>query len=408
MGLLAALDYHYGNTTQESQEIEYRLVSWGEIFPPFLGDREHSLAARFILREFPFKLFSISTPYSELPQKLCLTFRAPLQVQKTQHTTSSGFYPDKIAKEFAAFLSIVTRRRVFAVGQTRSDRLPIEESTDPYQSHHYQENQRLKEIQPDRISKLLMNLQAMDRHIARSFVLTMRLYHSAVEMMFTEPDFSYLFLVMGLEAISSVVYEDLRPSDEGNGRTELEQFLDSSYHGWRELCNISTVELRSKVIDMLLTKVYFARRKFRQFVCDNVPEVFWNELEDDAKPDYLQSMIGAGPNGFGREYISHANITIRDWEKIEKESLKKTLDNIYEVRSKLVHEGNPLPPSIVIGHFRRIPWEAVDHLMEITSSGKPTGTLEIPPLLTVERLFSYCMVEFLSKKKLGEEMKLEV
>jgi hypothetical protein len=73
LGLLDVLD-QYEFKKGDSYEVEYRLVSWGEVYPPFLGDREHSLAARFILHDFPFKLFSVSIPYSEIPQKLCLTF----------------------------------------------------------------------------------------------------------------------------------------------------------------------------------------------------------------------------------------------------------------------------------------------------------------------------------------------
>jgi hypothetical protein len=71
MGLLATLDLYKQVTTDEAvgayPEVEYRLISWGEIYPPFLGDREHSLAARYILTDFPFKIFSVSTPYSRVP-----------------------------------------------------------------------------------------------------------------------------------------------------------------------------------------------------------------------------------------------------------------------------------------------------------------------------------------------------
>ena len=133
MGMLAALDHHYKNSSEKSVETEYCLISWGEIYPPFLGDREHSTVARFILDQFPFKLFSASTPHSELPQKLCLTFRAPLLAHESERIYRAGFYHDDIAKEFAAFLSIVTRRRVFAVRQTRLEGLPIEEAAYFYQ-----------------------------------------------------------------------------------------------------------------------------------------------------------------------------------------------------------------------------------------------------------------------------------
>ena len=93
LGLLDVLD-QYEFKKGDSYEVEYRLVSWGEIYPPFLGDREHSLAARFILHDFPFKLFSVSLPYSEIPQKLCLTFhsRVRREAQRFQKLLVDEFH----------------------------------------------------------------------------------------------------------------------------------------------------------------------------------------------------------------------------------------------------------------------------------------------------------------------------
>jgi hypothetical protein len=163
MGLLSALDFHsilQSEKVEESSEIEYRLYSWREIFSPFQGDREHSLAARSILGEFPFKLFSSSTPYDDpLPQKLNLTFRAPHEVKIDSGPMHvSGIYPHEIAEEFAAFLSIVTRRRVFVGYQTRYDGFPIEQVSDSYGRSKFQEKQIMIEIDPDRIYRLLDNL----------------------------------------------------------------------------------------------------------------------------------------------------------------------------------------------------------------------------------------------------------
>jgi len=232
MGLIAVLHSHknaQSGQAEDGVEIEYSLYSWGEIFPPFLGDREHSVVARFILREFPFKLFSSSTPYDDpLPQKLCLTFRAPHEIKKeTEHVHVSGIYAHEIAKEFAAFLSLVTRRRVFAGRQLRYDRLPIEQEGDIYEKSHFQERQELKEINPTEIYRFLDNLHGLEDSVANGFILAMRLYHSAVEMMYTEPEFSYLFLVTALETVSSVVYKDYRPENE-------EDFLNSRFPGWNE------------------------------------------------------------------------------------------------------------------------------------------------------------------------------
>jgi len=400
MGLLDVLDHHYGATTGESIEVEYRLLSWGEIYPPFLGNREHSTVARFILRDFPFKLFSISIPYSGLPQKICLTFHAPMRERKTEKVTSTGIYPHEAAKEFAAFMSLVTRRRIFAIGQSRADGLPVEEAVDVYERSHFQERQILKEIDPSEIEKLLTNLHHLDKRVAQGFVLATRLYHAAVEMMYPEPEFAYTFLVMSLEAIASAVYKDVEPSDEGEGRTELEHYLDSTYPGWRQHFNITDAQQRRKVIDMLLTKAFFSRRKFRTFVSDNLPEKFWAESEDEAKPEYLYGVIGAGPNGRGREEIRRSDKTIQSLERIKRDDLSKTLDRIYDARSKLVHEGIRFPTSIVIGHFRSIPWDAFAEVMgsRLDAPHNEQLFLDVPPLLTFERLASYAMVEFLSKQ----------
>ena len=387
MGLLAVLDTH--KEGQEGVEIEYRLYSWGEIFPPFLGDREHSTAARFILTQFPFKIFSSSTPYDDpLPQKLCLTFKAPHEVKKgTKHLTISGIFAHEIAKEFAAFLSLYTRRRVFADKQLRYDGLPVEQGGEIYQRSHFQERQRLKEIDPKEIYKLLDNLRALDRNIANGFILAMRLYHSAIEMMYVEPEFAYLFLVTALEAVSSVVYKEYEPEKE-------REFLDSRFPGWEKGL---TEEQRVSLKRILLRGEKFTFQRLLKFVTENLPEHFWSETQDDAKPEYLTSVIGPGSDGKGEERISRADITIQDFEKIEKKHLKRSLRDVYDTRSGLVHEGIRFPESIVMGLFRRLP---VGVFGEISPFGNQARRKhKIPPLLAFERLISYSMVEFLRKQQ---------
>ena len=394
MGLLAVLDHFYDNQTDESFEIEYRLESWGEIYSPFLGDREHSTAARFILREFPVRLFSVSTPYSEIPQKLCLTFRAPFQTKQFGNVTSSSLQENETAKEFSAFLSVVTRRRVFAIGKTRDSGLPVETKSEIYIRSHQQEPQLMVEFEPEYFYRLLKNLKYMNRHIAEGFIIAIRLYHSAIEMIYTEPDFAYLFLVMSLEAISSAVYENFSIEDD----KEIEQYLNSSYPGWKSLCDLSTPERKSQTIQMLLSKAYFVQRKFREFVYNYLPKKFWTDIEDNAKPEYISTFIGVGPDGRGREEFIHSDKTIQEFEKIDRnrKKLQKTLDAIYTARSKLVHEGKKLPASIVLGLYRYLPFDAINEAITTTSEHKSFG---IPPLITLERLVSYTLVEFLNRKE---------
>jgi hypothetical protein len=235
----------------------------------------------------------------------------------------------------------------------------------------------------------------MNRRLAESFMLAIRLYHSAIEQMYTEPEFAYVFLVMSIEAISSIFYENDEMIDKDD-QNLLEEYLDSRYRGWKELCDISTSENRLKVIDMLLTNAYFSLRKFRQFVIDNLPSKFWEEEVDDAKADYLTRIIVASSEEVGKEEFSRSDKKIWDYEKIDPIRLKRTLDHIYGARSKLVHEGVRLPPTIVLGNNKFIPIEAFIQVM--AKKNNNLIELDIPPLITFERLVSYSLTYFLQKQ----------
>lgn len=396
MGLLESINLHkqlQSRAEKDFIKVEYQLHSWGEIYPPFLGNREHSIAARHILNDFPFKLFSSSIPYESLPQKLCLTFKAPYRVErKSDSFIIRGLLSHETAKEFAAFLSIITRRRVFVAKQIRDNGMPVEEEIDIYQQTHFQEMQKMKEIEPKEIYQFLENLLAMDSNIAKGFVLAMRLYHSAIEIMYTEPEFSYLFLVMCLEAISSVVHKDYKPDNE-------EEFLESKISVLKELLITLTPKQRTDLKRLLLGTQKFIFRKLLRFVNENIPKNFWSETEDDAKPHYHISLITAGPDGLGKKHFQESDKTIKDYEKIEKGNLKRVLQDIYKARSQLIHKGIRFPTSILIGHFRRLPPSAFAEVMETLQDNQTNHTLKIPPLLTFERLVSYSMVEFLRKQQ---------
>jgi hypothetical protein len=394
MGILSALDHHKALEVCKADSgplVEYRLESWGEVFHPFFGDREHSVAARFILPDFPFKLFSSSTPHDDpLPQQLTLTFRVPHEVRvATEALHSSGIFPHEIAQEFAGFLSLVTRRRVFAVQQTRYDELPMLQESHLYQKAGPQERQTLKEIDPSHVYRLLQNLRDMERHHAEGLVLAMRLYHTAVQLMYAEPEFSYLLLIIAVEAASSVVLEDYLPAP-------AEDYLDSRYPSWREVATLLPTNEISHLTDLLLSNEHYTFQKLLTFVGKFLPDRFWDQAEDDAKPDYLFSLIGVDESGKGKLTISPSDKTLQPYELFPKEKLKSVLRNVYNARSRLVHSGVRLPPSIVLGHYRLIPAGAFDEIMESRLQDRE-ASLDIPPLLTFERLVSLTLVNYLDK-----------
>ena len=378
MSFLAALDYHYSaaNAPTEAFEIEYLLDSWGEIFPPFEGDREHSTAARFILYDYPFKLFSSTTPYEgPLPHKLTVTFRAPHQVRhQSERNVVSGIFPDEIARGFAAFLSLVTRRRVFPNRLTRQDGLPVflERQTPPIVTLH--EGQPLKEVAPGAIEGLLRQLQSMDRSTAQSFVLAMSLYHAAVEFMTTRAEFAYLLLVTALEAIASSAFPAFEHPKE-------DDFLASRYPGWKELADSADQEQRLRTL--LLRNEHFTFAKLSAFVETHLPDRFWCEEIDDAKPQRLSSCVAIGLNGEPREHIGRTSGKIQDWEKIDRTTISTVLRRIYNARSGLVHKGISFPASIVLGLSDRVPAEAI---MDMLNLAQAEESVRIPTVFTFERL----------------------
>jgi hypothetical protein len=381
MGLLEALHFHADQSKYErSNEVEYRCYAWGEIFAPYVGDREHSNHAKNILYDFPFKLF-ISSEYGRIPQKICLTFKAPLI---TRENLTSDF-SDEIAKEFVAFLSLVTRRRVVVGKRMRINGLPIEDEKYPGIIFMPQEMQSEKEIQPYEINQLLNGLVTMDAQLANSFVLAMLLYQSAIEMMYTEPEFAYLLLIDSLEAISSQVNKYYMPD-------KIEDFLTEQYPRINEIkCSEDWIIVK----ELILKKEHFISKKIWKFVNDNIPEKFWSENIDDAKPDYHFQVIrsSTGPS------IENSDKSIQPFEKFGKEDLWKKVRDIYNSRSQLIHEGKRLPPSIVMGHYTKVSPEALVDIFKKKEDGTVIGQeFPILPLLTFERLVSYSLVNFLKKQ----------
>jgi hypothetical protein len=64
-----------------------------------------------------------------------------------------------------------------------------------------------------------------------------------------------------------------------------------------------------------------------------------------------------------------------------------------------VHEGRKLPARIVLGHFESIPMDIVGELVSSMRGGATEEKgVKLPPLLTLERLVSYSLVNYLEKQ----------
>ena len=387
MGILAVLDENAASSPQRSsyaEKVEYHLVSWGEIYAPFSGNREHSRSGRIVLDKPPFELVSISEPYSPLPQKLCLRFTAPIETRPEARLT--GVFPHEAAQEFAALLSVLTRRRVFAYQLSRSNGWPVEEQFEYYEQSHSQERQRPKELEPTLVYDLMERLRTIDRPVAERFVVALRFYHAGVRMMYTEPEFAYLFLVICLEAIATLAFKEYVPED----RTA---YLKDRYRGWEENEKLLAPEARGNFVEMLLRADKFVKRKVVKFVEEHVPDSFWDESQDDSKPYYVTGMVGPGAAGAGQLSFKESECALKNYERFSKAQLRKVLGRVYSARSKLLHSGINFPSTIVVGLFTRIPAQALTTTMAHAMAGRTS--LDVPPLLTFERLVSRTLVNYL-------------
>ena len=104
---------------KDSIRVEYRLICSGMFYPAhFMGDWSHSDSARILL-SLPVELLVAGRPYDDYPQELALRFVAPL-VHEEEGCVSHSYYPDvEIASDFAALCTLLCRRLVTTLLETR-------------------------------------------------------------------------------------------------------------------------------------------------------------------------------------------------------------------------------------------------------------------------------------------------
>jgi hypothetical protein len=277
------------------------------------------------------------------------------------------------------------------VKQIRANGFPIERKVRLYDQEHHQEAQQSIEIESQEMKQLLKNIAFMDSEVAKGVILSLRLYHSAIMTMYTEPEFSYLFLIMSLEAIASVVcgYYSLEES-------KVDGYLNSRFGNIiSELSDLPEAKI-NRVRKKLLSNEHFTFKKVFQFVNKYCPDKFYSEEIDDAKPDRLYSVITEKGKSIKKE-----SKKIEDLEKFDKSELKKILRNAYNARSRFVHSGDRIKAMIIVGHYNHYPVATLSEIQQAYSElvGDDINyDSYIPPLLTLERLVSYSIVNFISSE----------
>jgi len=156
------------------------------------------------------------------------------------------------------------------------------------------------------LSEWLPLVDKIDKTLRDRFILAVRFYHQAIQMIEDETDMAYINLISAIE----VLCQDLDIGKRNLG--EIDQGLADAVN------KIEQHNIKSDIEKRILSKERFIQRKFIKFVQDNIEESFWKY---NKRPD------------LGR---------------IEPTDLPRILKNVYQQRSNFLHNGEPFPDYIYI------------------------------------------------------------
>jgi hypothetical protein len=319
---------------------EYRLLCSGTLYRRLLGDWSKSEVARSLLDD-PLLLFVVSRPFDDYPLEMALQLTVPHVEEKeeTKFGTSIHMYhpDDEVVRDLAALLSLLCRRLITVAGKAnerhanyrhvlfdrqpfplplatsmrrvfwRSHPLTLITSFEGQEIQDY--NPRPKPVDARRLTDLLLGLPTIQH--ARSLVAACRLYALALEFIHDRPDISYQLLISSVETIANGVYRSFQPCDEAK--------LEHQKAVYDRALSLGLGEEAAKQLTIESCKrEWWATRKFKQFLKENVAESVWTEQDELFHQMRLEQL----PKG---------------------EEFDRTLGKIYEARSKATHEGQPFP-----------------------------------------------------------------
>lgn len=325
-----------------SLDAEYRLLCSGTLHHGWPGDYSKSENARVLLYE-PLLLFVVSRPFDDYPLELALHLTVPEVNDEvpTKHGKSLHiYYPDEeVVRDLAALLSLRCRRLITVAGKVSErcsdyrhplfDRqpLPLPLATSmrrifwrphpltvltSYEGQEIQDyNPRPKQLDPSKLTELLLGLPGLPH--AESLVASCRLYALALELIHERPDIAYQMLISSVETIANASLRTFQPADDLKVEHQKVVYEMAVSLGLGE-------ETARKLAIEACRREWWATKKFKKFLIDNVPESIWEE------PDELFSRM--------------------DQELMPKrEDFERSLSKIYNARSKATHEGRSFPAS---------------------------------------------------------------
>lgn len=351
---------------------EYRLLCSGTVYRPCLGDWSKSEAARTLLDE-PLLLFAASRPIDEYPLELVLQLTVPQVREIAEGKVGHIYHPDEeVVRDLTALLCLLYRRFITVVGKAnqrhanynhvlfdghpvplplaasmrrtfwRPHPLTVITSFDGQEIQNY--NPRPKCIDSRRLTEVLLGLPVIQH--AQSIVAASRLYALALELIHDRPDISYQLLISSVETIANEVLRSFQPSDEDKLKHQKSVY-DLAF-------DLGTDEEAAKKLAIEACKrESWAKRKFKQFLKDNVSESVWTEQDELFQGMPLEQLP-------------------------KREEFERVLGKIYDVRSKATHEGQPFPAT---GYYTGGPSISVRAVSLMFGPESP-----FPPVVWFERI----------------------
>ncbi len=263
-------------------------------------------------------------------------------------------------EEFVVLASVFLRRRLMLGATTKTGESPMRQER---QTKIYQE---LTEKGPNLtlLPKFLQKVERLEHDDQHAFLLSSRYYHLGLSLSDQDPELAYLSHVSALEVLAHGLKTELDP----------EEVIDPEL--FDAVRSIPDGEVRQKTI-VLLAETGKAGAFFRRLITSLTADSF-----------------------FRTDLVHWKGVINRD-------NLDCVAKNIYQVRSKALHQGEPFPDRLIGNRTSELE-EFPIGILQHQGKGKPLGKdmqgdpcknpKRIPNLPAFERLTNHILLQFVETR----------
>jgi hypothetical protein len=336
-------------------------------------------------------LFVTNDPFNPYPQELSFTFDSHAIEDSDPDSTDIYRNDQEVAEEFAALLSVLTRRLICVFckiseyyhnkemvhglpqhwpHQVYNTTTPRVWSTKPATLiYDGKDRPKIKSHMPPpvavntaKLTQFLKAFASLDEAAAENFISASRLYKTALTFIEDEPEIAYLHLIFAIETVANFVYQDFVP-DEAK-QIETKKNVKELARKYR------LSEAHAKELALEACKgISWAKDKFIKFILEHTHDSIFTE--EDTLFNLPTSII---PN---------------------KQNFERSLAEIYRMRGKAGHKGQPFPPQVGLGTK---PTVSIHAMTQWHRDFKKTGAgFIVPPAPWFERVVNLALLTYVGR-----------